>query len=150
MMREVPEFILLLLVAVFTLWLFDTKFAMRQIVLSNNKKCYVSQILCYGAVDNVSSNSPYIPEVLGRTNRLLFFYVTWTTKKTRLPTILRCHMKVLPRNDRGYRETRPTTLLFLRVFLTAGTCLPRRCLATIGEIHIQTHRLMGGIYEVHR
>jgi hypothetical protein len=32
------------------------------------------------------------------------------------------------------------------VFVTAVTFLPSRCLATIGGIHIQTHRLMGGIF----
>jgi hypothetical protein len=55
---------------------------------------------------------------------------------------------------------RPAILL-LRVFVSAGTFLRRRCLATKGGmqfyrticvtaigIHLQTHRLMGGIYEV--
>jgi hypothetical protein len=45
---------------------------------------------------------------------------------------------------------RPTILLLLRVFVAAGTCLSSHSLATIGGIHIQTHRLMGGIYEVRR
>jgi hypothetical protein len=44
----------------------------------------------------------------------------------------------------------PTVLLLLRVFYAAGTCLPNPCLATIGGSHIQTHRLMGAIYEVQR
>jgi hypothetical protein len=44
--------------------------------------------------------------------------------------------------------TLPIILLLLPVFVAAGTCLPSRCLATIGGIHIQTNRLMGGIYEV--
>jgi hypothetical protein len=38
--------------------------------------------------------------------------------------------------------TRPTILLF-HIFVAAGTCLPSLCLATIGEVHIQIHRLMG-------
>jgi hypothetical protein len=33
------------------------------------------------------------------------------------------------------------------IFFAAVTFLPMPCLATIG-IHIQTHRLVGGIYEV--
>jgi hypothetical protein len=31
--------------------------------------------------------------------------------------------------------TRPTVLLFLRVFVAAGTCLPSPCLATLRGIH---------------
>jgi hypothetical protein len=34
------------------------------------------------------------------------------------------------------------------VFITAVAFLPSRCLATMAGIHIQTHRLMRGIYEV--
>jgi hypothetical protein len=45
--------------------------------------------------------------------------------------------------------TRPTILLSLRVFTAAGTCLPSRCLPK-AWIHIETHRLLGGIYEVRR
>jgi hypothetical protein len=44
--------------------------------------------------------------------------------------------------------TRPKILLWMRVFVASETCLPSRCLATIGGIHIQTHRLLGRIYEV--
>jgi hypothetical protein len=61
-------------------------------------------------------------------------------------------------------DTRPTILLLLRVFLAMGTCFPNRCLAmkgggytlrslclaTTGGIDIETHRLMGFIYEVRR
>jgi hypothetical protein len=65
-------------------------------------------------------------EVLGRTNRLLSFDTTQTANKT----------------------TRPRINLLLRVFVAAGTRFQSRCLATIGGIQIQTHRLMGGIYEV--
>jgi hypothetical protein len=43
------------------------------------------------------------------------------------------------------KTTLPTIFLFLRVFFAAGTCLQDRCLETI---HIQTHRLMGEVYEV--
>jgi hypothetical protein len=46
------------------------------------------------------------------------------------------------------KMTRPAILLLLRVFVATGTCLPSRCLATIGRIHIRTHRLMGEIYQV--
>jgi hypothetical protein len=45
---------------------------------------------------------------------------------------------------------RPTILLFLRVFVAAVPFLPSRCLVTIGGLHIQTHRMMGRIYEVRR
>jgi hypothetical protein len=38
--------------------------------------------------------------------------------------------------------------LLLRVLVAPGTCLPSRCLATIGGIHIQTRRRMEGIYGV--
>jgi hypothetical protein len=52
------------------------------------------------------------------------------------------------------------TILLLHVFDAAGTCLPSRCLAIKGGIHftehlpsndrgihLQTHRLPGGIYK---
>jgi hypothetical protein len=52
----------------------------------------------------------------------------------------------------GYRgsstDTRPTILLLFLVLFASGTCLPSLCLATIVGMDIQTHRLMGGIYEV--
>jgi hypothetical protein len=35
-----------------------------------------------------------------------------------------------------------------QLFVSAGTSLPSRCLETVGGVHIQTHRRMGGIYEV--
>jgi hypothetical protein len=65
-------------------------------------------------------------EVLGRTNRLLSFDTTRTAQK----------------------RMRPTIFLLLSVFVAAGTCLPRRCLSILWGLHMQTHRLMGGIYEV--
>jgi hypothetical protein len=34
------------------------------------------------------------------------------------------------------------------VSFTAGTCLLSRCLAKIGGIQIEAHRLIGGIYEM--
>jgi hypothetical protein len=43
---------------------------------------------------------------------------------------------------------RPTILLLLHALVAAGTCLPSRCLAPKGGIILQTHRLMGNIYEV--
>jgi hypothetical protein len=36
------------------------------------------------------------------------------------------------------------------VFVAAVTFLLSRCLATIGRVHIQAHRLMGVFYEVRR
>jgi hypothetical protein len=51
------------------------------------------------------------------------------------------------RITRTYKTTRPTILLLLScVFVAAVTFLLSRCLATYTYIH----RLMGGIYEVHR
>jgi hypothetical protein len=69
---------------------------------------------------------------------------------------------MLPSNDEGaykptlsfdmarlaQKMTRPTILLLRRVFFFARTCLLSPCLAPNGGIHIQTHRQMGGIYEV--
>jgi hypothetical protein len=60
-------------------------------------------------------------EVLGRTNHLLSSESTWTSYKTRGPTIL----------------------LLLRVFVAAASFLPSRCLATIGR-HTYSHT---GSYE---
>jgi hypothetical protein len=60
-------------------------------------------------------------EVMGRINSLLPFHTTRTALKTTPPTILRCRGDVL---------TEP--------------------LPSNERIHIQTHRLMGGIYEVRR
>jgi hypothetical protein len=52
-------------------------------------------------------------------------------------------------NDTTAQKTRsPTILLLLHVCLAAGTCLPSLCLAMKWGIHIQTHRLTGGIYEI--
>jgi hypothetical protein len=64
--------------------------------------------------------------------------------------------------DRSTRHVRPTIPLLLHVFNATGTCLPSHCLAMKRGIHfteplpsndkglhIQTHRLMGAIYEVH-
>jgi hypothetical protein len=46
---------------------------------------------------------------------------------------------LLPSQDRRiHRHTHPTILLFLRVLVAAGTCLPGRCLATLSGIHTQT------------
>jgi hypothetical protein len=44
--------------------------------------------------------------------------------------------------------TQPT-ILFLCVFPYVGKCLPSRCLATIGGMHIQT-QIYGRIYEIRR
>jgi hypothetical protein len=71
------------------------------------------------------------------------------------PTILRCRWNAFPeslprKNRETHRPTRPTILLLLRVFVAAGTCLPSRRLAVKEGIHIQTHTLTEGIYEVRR
>jgi hypothetical protein len=60
-------------------------------------------------------------EVLGRTNRLLSFR----------------------RHGLHRNKTRPAILLLLHIFVAAGTCLPSRCLATIGGIH----RLIGDMIQ---
>jgi hypothetical protein len=48
------------------------------------------------------------------------------------------------------KTKRSTILLVLHVFVATGTCLSSSCLITTGRIQIQTHKLMGGIYEVRR
>jgi hypothetical protein len=48
------------------------------------------------------------------------------------------------------RRIQPPIILLLRSFVAARTFLRSRCLTTIKWIHIQTHRLMEGIYKVHR
>jgi hypothetical protein len=63
-----------------------------------------------------------------------FFLAPGTSLKT-------CHPRTIRGNTQTHRHTRPTVLLLLRVFVTAGTCLPSRCLATIGG-YTYRHRLM--------
>jgi hypothetical protein len=46
--------------------------------------------------------------------------------------------------DRTEKEALNNSYIFLRIFVAAGTCSR---LITTGRIHIQTHRLMGRIYE---
>jgi hypothetical protein len=41
-------------------------------------------------------------------------------------------------------------ILLLHVFDAVGIYLPSRCVATIVGMRAQTHRLMGGIYEMRR
>jgi hypothetical protein len=50
--------------------------------------------------------------------------------------------------DRIENDASNSSSIVACVFLAAVTFLPSRCIATIGGVHIQTHRLMGGIYEV--
>jgi hypothetical protein len=88
-------------------------------------------------------------------------------RKWRRQHFLFCHENVftepLPSNNRGiHRQTHrlsfdmtrsaqkttcPSIIQLLCVFFAAETCSPSRCLATIGRIHIQTHRLMRRMYE---
>jgi hypothetical protein len=49
----------------------------------------------------------------------------------------RCYLATIGGNIGRPTYTRPTILL-LRVFVVAGTCLPRRCLAIRGDIHTDT------------
>jgi hypothetical protein len=104
--------------------------------------------------------------------------MTRTAKKTTLPTILRCRgtslPNYLPNNGSGIhrpsfdktrsalKTMRPTILLLIRLVAAAGTRSPSRCLAPKGRIHLteplschnrihaDTHRLMGGVYEIRR
>jgi hypothetical protein len=47
-----------------------------------------------------------------------------------------------------FKKKTPLTIIpVLRVFVASGKCLPSRCLATVGVLHIQTNKLMRGIYE---
>jgi hypothetical protein len=104
------------------------------------------------------SLTPRKQEVLVRTNRLLSFETTLTSSKTTPPTFLHFRGNVftesLPSNYKGiYRQahglsfdntrtiqkTTPATILpLLCVFVVARTCLPIRCLATIGRIYRHT------------
>jgi hypothetical protein len=71
-----------------------------------------------------------------------------------------CYLAVIGGYTDRPTETYPTIFLLLCVFVTVGTCLASHCLAvkggihftelclTIEGIHIQTHRLMVGIYEI--
>jgi hypothetical protein len=64
----------------------------------------------------------YQQEVLGRINRPLSFDTTQTAQKMTPPTIIRCHGNVFTESLAGNDR----------------------------RLHIQTHRLMGGVYEVRR
>jgi hypothetical protein len=97
-------------------------------------------------------------EALRRTKLVFAFDTTWTEYKTTPPTIVRCRghffTELLLSNDTGihrrthrlsFDKTRTTQkmtrliiLLLLHVFVAEGKCLPSRCLATIGGIHIVT------------
>jgi hypothetical protein len=67
-------------------------------------------------------------EILGRTTSLLYFIQHGTHK-----------------NDASNNSSTVACVSVAKV-----TFLPSRCLATIRGVHIQTHRLVGGIYEVSR
>jgi hypothetical protein len=70
------------------------------------------RMLLVGKATMVKDFEMYVrtQKVLGRNNQPLSFDTTCTVQKT----------------------TRPTIVLLLCVFVAAGTCLPRRCVATIG------------------
>jgi hypothetical protein len=97
-------------------------------------------------------------KILGKTNRLLSFDMTWTAKKTTPATIIRCRGNVftelLPTKDRGIHRD-PQTLLWwnttaqkndasnnssIVAFVAAGTSLPSCYLPRIGG-YTETHRL---------
>jgi hypothetical protein len=112
----------------------------------------------------------YLQQELGRTNRLLSFDMTRTAKKTVSPTFLHSHRNMFTEpllwNAMGNTQTHLQTLLWhdmdriknnvsnnsslFYVLVAIAMCLPCRFLATIGGIWVQTHRLMGVIYEVRR
>jgi hypothetical protein len=77
--------------------------------------------------------------------------MTWTARETTPPKLLHrrsnVFTKLLPSND---REIDPQTHVsdhssVVACILSRGKNLLSRCLAAKGGIHIQTHRLMGGI-----
>jgi hypothetical protein len=88
--------------------------------------------------------------------------MTQTALKMMPPKILRWCINVftelLPGIDRAYYTDSQTHVSNNSSILACSRCLATKwgicfkslCLAMIGEIHIQTHRLMGGIYEVGR
>jgi hypothetical protein len=109
-------------------------------------------------------------ELLGRTNRLLTCTRTrhGSHRKRRLQQFFVAAGTSLPScylaTIRGYTDTHDQQLFYCCVYSLPrqrlhrvvtqqrkeGYTLPNRCLATIWAIHIQAHRLMGGIYEVRR
>jgi hypothetical protein len=83
----------------------------------------------------------YVPNV---SYLPLALYVTIRSGKNWSPTLL------LYNTDRVEHDMYNNSSMFVCVFVAAVKCLPSRCLATLDGIHIETHRLMGGIYEVRR
>jgi hypothetical protein len=72
--------------------------------------------------------------VWGKTNGLLSFHTTWTIQKAMHPTIL---------------AASGTSLPSCHLAVTSGYIhFIKPLLVIVGGIHIQTHRLMGRIYEV--
>jgi hypothetical protein len=74
-------------------------------------------------------------EVLGKTNRLLSRDKSRTQQKTMPKKLF---------------SAAGTSLPSCYLAMIEGYSLPNPCQATIGGIHVQTHRLMGEIYEVRR
>jgi hypothetical protein len=79
--------------------------------------------LCLIIIRNFS-NRKYKQEVLGRINTILSLIWHWMHRK---------HVQ---------------QFFYCCVFVAAVMLLPSHCLAMTGGIHIQTHRLVGGIFEV--
>jgi hypothetical protein len=95
------------------------------------------------------SEKKIMQEVLGTASRLRSFDTTRTAYKTTCPTILRCCWKIFTELQNSnktemdvqtHSNTRPIIVVLLNMFFAAGTCLPSRCLATVGVYtcrHIQ-------------
>jgi hypothetical protein len=117
-------------------------------------------LLCRKKYNNVVKKKQ---EVTGRTNRL--HLIQHGPHRKRLlqqflvatgMSLRSCYLATIG----GYTDTNLTILLPLRVFVAARTCLPNRCLAKKRRKHFteplpsndrrDTHRLMGGFYEVRR
>jgi hypothetical protein len=77
--------------------------------------------------------------------------MTWTAPETTPPKILHrrsnVFTKLLPSNDREIDSQTHVSdnSSVVACILCRGENLPSRCLAAKGGIHIQTHRLMGGM-----
>jgi hypothetical protein len=117
----------------------------------------------------LSKNWSYAQEVLGINNRLLSFDTTWNAYKTTLPTFLRCPGNVftepLHKNDRWiYRHNHTQSFdtthdntendasnhspIAVRIRCRENAFTEPLPSNHKGGIHIQTRRLIGGIYKI--
>jgi hypothetical protein len=92
------------------------------------------------------------------------FDTTWTAQKTMPPPILRCRGNVLlPSNDKGKHKPTDSPLIrygphrkwwtqqfFVAYIRCRGNVYTKPLPSNNRGVHMQTHRLMGGVYKVRR